>query len=46
MYQALDHYCAAICDYCRYLELAPHAEDADEVRELLVSLQALAPRLH
>ncbi len=46
VYQALEHYCAAICDYRRYLELAPHAEDADEVRELMASLHARAPKVH
>ncbi len=46
VYHALEHHCAAIRDYRRYLELAPDAEDADEIHELLVSLQILAPRLH
>ncbi len=46
VYQALDHHYAAIRDYHRYLQLAPQADDAEEVRELLVGLQALAPKLH
>ncbi|MDJ0871365.1 MAG: tetratricopeptide repeat protein [Gammaproteobacteria bacterium] len=46
VYQALDHHYAAIRDYRRYLQLAPQADDAEEVRELLVGLQALAPKLH
>ena len=46
VYQALEHHCAAIRDYRRYLDLAPDAEDADEIHERLASLHALAPKLH
>ncbi len=46
VYQKLGHIRAAIRDYCRYMELAPDAADAEEIRERLVSLQLLSPQVH
>ncbi len=37
---------AAVADFTRYLELAPDAEDATDVRKRLVELQASALRLN
>lgn len=36
---------AAVADYRRYLELAPNAPDADEVRERVAELRETEPRL-
>ena len=46
LYHRLDCFGAALADYRRYLELAPLAADADEVRSRVVELQILASRLN
>lgn len=46
LYHRLDCFRAALADYRRYLELAPLAADADEVRERVVELEALAARVN
>jgi regulator of sirC expression with transglutaminase-like and TPR domain len=46
LYHRLDCFGAALADYRRYLELAPLAADADEVRSRVVELEILASRLN
>lgn len=46
LYHRLDCFGAALADYRRYLELAPLAADADEVRERVVELEVLAARVN
>lgn len=46
LYDRLECPRAAVADFTRYLELAPDAEDATDVRKRLVELQASALRLN
>lgn len=46
LYHRLDCFRAALADYRRYLELAPLAADADEVRGRIVELEVLAARVN
>ena len=46
LYHRLDCFRAALADYRRYLELAPLAADADEVRGRIIELEVLAARVN
>jgi regulator of sirC expression with transglutaminase-like and TPR domain len=46
LYHRLDCFRAALADYRRYLDLAPLAADADEVRGRIIELEALAARVN
>ena len=46
LYESLDCAAAALADFRRYLELAPTAPDADDVRERLTRLARTNPTLH
>ncbi len=46
LYHRLDCFRAALADYRRYLELAPLASDADEVRGRVIELEVLAARVN
>jgi regulator of sirC expression with transglutaminase-like and TPR domain len=46
LYHRLDCFRAALADYRRYLELAPQAADADEVRGRIIELEVLAARVN
>ncbi len=46
LYHHLDCFRAALADYRRYLELAPLAADADEVRGRIIELEVLAARVN
>jgi regulator of sirC expression with transglutaminase-like and TPR domain len=45
-YQAVGNEARAAADYLRYLELAPEEDDAEEIRGVVVELQARPSRLH
>lgn len=45
-YQAVGNAARAAADYLRYLELAPEDDDAEEIRRVVVELQARPSRLH
>lgn len=46
LYHRLDCFRAALADYRRYLELAPLASDAEEVRARVIELEVLAARVN
>ena len=46
LYHRLDCFGAALVDYRRYLELAPSAADAEEVRGCVIELERLAARVN
>ena len=46
LYLKLEHHRAARDDFRRYLALAPQAEDAEAVMNLLIASSAKAERLH
>jgi len=46
LYESLDCAAAALADFRRYLELAPTAPDADDVRERLTRLARTNPTIH
>ncbi len=46
LYHRLDCFRAALADYRRYLELAPLAPDAEEVRARVIELEVLAARVN
>ena len=46
LYESLDYAAAALADFRRYLELAPTAPDADDVRERLTRLARTNPTIH
>lgn len=46
VYRELEHFGAALTDYRRYLTAAPDAADVQEIREHVITLQALPTALH
>ena len=46
LYESLDCAAAALADFRRYLELAPTAPDADDVRERMTRLARTNPTIH
>jgi len=46
VYRGLAYFGAALTDYRRYLTLAPDADDTQEIREHVITLQALPTAIH
>jgi regulator of sirC expression with transglutaminase-like and TPR domain len=46
LYLRLEHYGAAATDLKRYLALAPHADDREEINAQVSAAVSKSPRLH